>query len=32
LVSSPDGEQVKRVPASELTHERILALAVSRRR
>jgi hypothetical protein len=32
LVSSPKGEQVKRVPAKELTRERILALAVSRRR
>ena len=32
VVSGPNGEEVKRVPASELTRERILALAVSRRR
>jgi hypothetical protein len=31
-VSGPKGEGVKRVPASELTRERIMALAVSRRR
>jgi hypothetical protein len=32
LISSPKGDQVQRMPASELTRERILALAVSRRR
>ena len=32
LVSNPNGEEVKRLPASELTRERIMALAVSRRR
>ncbi len=32
LVFSPKGELVKQVPASELTRERIMALAVSRRR
>jgi hypothetical protein len=32
LVSNPGGEEVKQVPASELTRERIMALAVSRRR
>jgi len=32
LISDPNGEEVKRVPAIELTRERILALAVSRRR
>jgi hypothetical protein len=31
-VSSPQGELIKRLPANELTRERILALAVSRRR
>jgi hypothetical protein len=31
-VSGPKGEELKRVPASELTRERIMALAVSRRR
>jgi hypothetical protein len=32
VVSDPDGEEVKRLPAKELTRERIIALAVSRRR
>jgi hypothetical protein len=32
LVSSPEGEVVKQMPAEELTRERIRALAVSRRR
>jgi len=32
MVSDPDGELIKQIPASELTRERILALAVSRRR
>jgi hypothetical protein len=32
LISDRDGETVKRLPASELTRERIMALAVSRRR
>ena len=32
LVSAPGGELIKRLPARELTRERILALAVSRRR
>jgi hypothetical protein len=32
LVSGPRGELIKRLPATELTRERILALAVSRRR
>jgi hypothetical protein len=32
LVSNSEGELIKQVPASELTRERILALAVSRRR
>jgi hypothetical protein len=32
LVSNQDGELVKQLPARELTRERILALAVSRRR
>jgi hypothetical protein len=32
LISDPNGEEVKRVPAIELTRERIMALAVSRRR
>ena len=31
-VSDPNGEEVKRLPAEELTRERIMALAVSRRR
>jgi hypothetical protein len=31
-VSGPDGEPIREVPASELTRESILALAVSRRR
>jgi hypothetical protein len=31
-VSDPNGEEVKRLPASELTRKRIMALAVSRRR
>ena len=32
LVSNQDGEVVKQLPANELTRERIMALAVSRRR
>jgi hypothetical protein len=32
LVSDPEGRLIKELPASELTRERILALAVSRRR
>ena len=32
VVSNPAGEMVKQLPAKELTRERILALAVSRRR
>jgi hypothetical protein len=32
LVSDADGGLIKQLPANELTRERILALAVSRRR
>jgi hypothetical protein len=32
LLTRIDGELIKRIPVSELTRERILALAVSRRR
>jgi len=32
MVSNQDGDLIKQIPASELTRERILALAVSRRR
>ena len=31
-ISDPNGEEVKRLPAEELTRQRIMALAVSRRR
>jgi hypothetical protein len=32
MVSNPAGELIKQIPASELTGEGIMALAVSRRR
>jgi hypothetical protein len=32
VVSNQDGDVVKQLPAKELTRERIMALAVSRRR